>query len=90
MAARCCCPPDIWSGNDAAYGPSPTRSSIWRAVASRSDLPTPAYTNGSATLSSVVALGSRLKPWKTKPITRLRRSASWSRLKAPTSRPSNT
>src|SRR5436309_1397004 len=90
MATRCCCPPEIWPGSDAAYGPSPTCSSIRPALGSRSDLPTPAYTNGSATLSSRVALGSRLKPWKTKPIARLRRSASWSRFRAPTSRPSNS
>ena len=46
------------------------------ASARRSFEPSPAYTSGSSTLCSAVARGSRLKVWKTKPISLFRMRAS--------------
>jgi hypothetical protein len=47
----------------------------------------PAYTSGSSTLCSADARGSRLKVWKTKPISRLRTRASSLSLLLETSSP---
>ena len=80
MATRCCWPPDssLGGGGRGRPGrplrarPSPAR---WRSPAG-----TPAYSIGSITLPRRPSAGSRLKPWKMKPILRLRRSASALRL----------
>jgi hypothetical protein len=68
MATRCRWPPESWSGRWSVRSPSSTRSSALRAASRRSFREASAYTSGSATLSSAVARGSRLKVWNTKPI----------------------
>ena len=47
---------------------SPTISIATLALSAFSFLDTPAYINGTATFSSAETLGSKLKVWKTKPI----------------------
>ena len=64
-----------------------TVSSAARARSSRSAFFTPPYSRGSATFSSAVSFGSRLKLWNTKPSSLFRTSASCLLLQVVTSRP---
>ncbi len=82
MAARCCWPPESWSGrwlravvhlDEAAALPWRARGARWRGSRHRS--------SGSSTFWRTLSFGSRLKNWKTKPILRFRMRAS-SRMEA--------
>ena len=59
--------PTVAGDSDARRPPSPTRSSRLRAAGSTAADRPPASRTGSATFSSTVNVGSRLKNWKTKP-----------------------
>ena len=80
MATRCRWPPESSLGLWCMRFPSPTDSSAFTACSFRSLRGRPRYTSGSSTLASAVERESSWKVWKTKPISVLRRSASWSSL----------
>ena len=63
-ATFCCSPPDSRLARVRARFSSPTSASRWRARRRRSSSSTPASVRGSATLSSTVMDGMRLKVWK--------------------------
>ena len=87
MATRCRWPPESSLGLWCMRFPSPTDSSAFTACSFRSLRGRPRYTSGSSTLASAVERESSWKVWKTKPISVLRRSASWSSLIFSTSLP---
>ena len=68
IEVRCISPPDSWPGRWSRRSTSPKwwRSRSISIRPSRSDLP--AIRSGSSTFSSTVRVASRLKNWKTKPI----------------------
>ena len=76
-ATRCCWPPDSSPGRCSTRSPSPTRSSAaiarLRALGPRARRRS---ISGSSTLRHADIDGSRLNCWNTKPICRLRTSAS--------------
>ncbi len=77
-ATRCCWPPDSSLGRWSARSVRPTVASAAMARSRRSARRTPAYTSGSSTLRQAGSVASRLNCWNTKPMKRLRTSASWS------------
>ena len=81
IATRCCCPPESSVGRWCVRSPSPTSSSISRARFARSPrgrrFSPRWYCRGSITCLRASTRESRLKLWKTKPISRLRTAASW-------------
>ena len=90
MATRCCWPPESWMGSGRAGRPGPPLQR----------LPAPARIRSAAVHAGVEqrqlhvlqrrwCAESRLNPWKTKPILRLRMSASSSLLRPETSMPSS-
>ncbi len=68
-----------------AVGERHRRREPLRARAPLAQRRTPRYCSGSSTFSSAVVRGSRLNPWKMKPMSRLRTMARASLLRAPTS-----
>src|SRR5205809_1952053 len=76
MATRCCCPPESCDGKCISRSPKPTSCSACSARFLPSSLLMCAYSVGNSTFSSAVVRDSRLNPWKTKPILRLRIVAS--------------
>jgi len=81
MATRWRWPPDSSLGRCFMRSVSPTISSASFARFRRSSCLNPAYTSGSSTLWRASARGSRLKVWKTKPISWFRMRASSSSLR---------
>src|SRR5215831_14134566 len=88
-ATRCCSPPDICAGWWPSLPASPTASSAATARRRRCRARSREYTSGSSTLCRAVLRGMRLKLWNTKPILRLRISASSQASSAATSIPSS-
>ncbi len=78
IATRCCWPPDRSSGKAVARWDSSTFSSASSAARRALLAFQPSSSSGSATFSTAVSDGIRLKSWKTNPIIR-RRSADSSR-----------
>src|SRR5438552_9068424 len=88
MATRCCSPPESSAGRRrAAAGGSATWASASSARRRASRQGTPRSSSGQATFSSAVKVGNRLKLWKTKPISRRRRSLRALSRRQPRSRP---
>src|SRR5438067_6399433 len=87
-ATRCCSPPESCPGRCASRSRSPTRSSSSVARARVAANGWRAIRLGSMTFSSAVKSPSRWWNWKTKPISRLRKTASSPSERANTSTPS--
>ena len=87
MATRCCWPPESCAGWWCSRPARPTSASRALARAWRSPAGTPAYSSGSSTFSCALVRGSRLNCWNTKPMSRLRTSASASPSRCATSLP---
>jgi hypothetical protein len=65
IATRWLSPPDSSSGNRVARPARPSRCSISSAAARAALTRTPSSSSGSATFSTAVRPGSKLKSWKT-------------------------
>ncbi len=69
MATRCCWPPESWLGVWSMRSPRPTASSAALAPAlALAPRPRRGTAAAARTFSSAVVRGSRLKPWKMKPM----------------------
>src|SRR5579859_7065879 len=76
IATRCFCPPDNSFGRWFACSASPTASSIATVRRCRSPAAMPTSISGYSTFSYAESTGTRLNPWKMKPMLRARKSAS--------------
>ena len=68
MATRCCSPPDSSMGRWLARFSIPTNSKASMAETRAAFRRWPAYSDGSATFSAAVSVGTRLNAWNTNPI----------------------